>query len=522
MPSAAAARPGKRRVRKRLFKGTAALAIVLFLSWGLLTLDAAHRLRAAQDAVRTAGHVTRLEELEPPPPPGAENAAESCLAALQAIAEVKGDPPLALAPNLLKLNPKEQVRAQRILAECGEAFDLVRRGRKTGPSRYRLEDVAGAGSIHHSWRLQVFLVLQIDSLVMQGRSGDALECFRDLLACAGSQRTEPFLNSQKIWVDSQPWAAQRVGCSVTPQAAGEELQGWLDALPVPAVLGDAFLFALQSRLAMATQWSHRSLRQFANDLMDKFGRVRFPGDHLVFPHTWRISSYVYSEALWKLSAARCLHHLLRMIDAGESPYLEARRKVAMLLHDCESSGKGGGLLSWVLLPGLLERLDRITAIHADLAAKREGLEWELARIRTGSYPKEPRGTDPFTGKPLIFDAEAGVLRSAGPPPEARRGSASSDLLWQLRRHKSTATRTRRRAARPAVRPPGRRPREATAPARDLRPPPRFRSAGTPIPRIARRGEANRRGGRRGGSCRLPGRGRRRARRRGGAGLRGPA
>ncbi len=138
------------------------------------------------------------------------------------------------------------------------------------------------------------------------------------------------------------------------------------------------------------------------------------------------------SALWKLSGARCIRRLMKMMESCRRPYPEAQRQIATMVYEYEKGWQYDEMMSVMLLWHISARLDHHVAAKAEILVKRTGLQWEIERRRRGRYPPATSPADPFTGKPLIYDPAKGTLSSAGyPATDKSLEEEREELAWKL-------------------------------------------------------------------------------------------
>ena len=130
---------------------------------------------------------------------------------------------------------------------------------------------------------------------------------------------------------------------------------------------------------------------------------------------------------FKISGARYLRSMTRMILASRKPYLEARRETRAMLKELQEKRSVLDFYSVLLVPWLSKVLDEQMRFRASMAVTRAGLEAELQRAATGRYPERIDAIDPFTGKPLPFDGS--TITTVGIPDKAD----DEKPAWKLRK-----------------------------------------------------------------------------------------
>jgi hypothetical protein len=127
--------------------------------------------------------------------------------------------------------------------------------------------------------------------------------------------------------------------------------------------------------------------------------------------------------LVRYDGADYLFDMRRMALAGRKSYLEASADVGGL-----NPASTWSPVRRLLLPAWTTCLKRQATLEARLIVVRAGLEAERVRKASGGYPKSVAGTDPFSGKPLIYDLEKGRIASVRPTQDDQ----DRPTEWRLR------------------------------------------------------------------------------------------
>jgi hypothetical protein len=254
------------------------------------------------------------------------------------------------------------------------------------------------------------LGIRAQSEVEAGRTGEARELVRDMLALSEIYRREPMLIAQLVRLASVELTRDTVDQCVKEDAAEADLRAWLDVVPGPDHVGDSIDLGFQGELACVAQLGGSPL-----EMLKAAGREQEAnGGFLTAPY-------------FKITSARYLRSMVSMIRASRKPYLEARRETEAMINELRVKRSPLDLFAILLVPALSRSLDNQMNVRASLAVTRAGLEAEIRRASAGAYPERIDAIDPFTGKPLLFDGSA--ITSAGIPDKV----GEEKPAWKLRK-----------------------------------------------------------------------------------------
>jgi hypothetical protein len=273
------------------------------------------------------------------------------------------------------------------------------------------------------------------SRLADARPAEAREAIRIAFKVADSLRDDPFLQSQSRRISQIAMILDNVPDLVPPEAGAEDLAAWLKILPSP----DAF----DGVLERAGKWLMKERVDIFCGGADRYWfwqRLSYRWGPMDFSKVLRKK---LASPLFEADAILCLEETRRVIEVWRKPYLEAKPEAARLEAEWrlwKESRHPTAPLVWHLSPAL--RMERLQVARARLALVRTGLEWELAKSKTGAYPATGTVADPLTGDPFKLEASPARLTGAPVPGfEARTSKAgrvfaastTEPNIWILRK-----------------------------------------------------------------------------------------
>jgi len=333
------------------------------------------------------------------------------------------------------LTDEERLELRVWLKRQAPVFELAAQGADRPWCRYAREWWVDHGRTNREpWRIPVpelrevprlsgALVALAHARASEGKHREAREAFRIALAVADSLRDDPFLRSQLTRTGEISLILDNVDELVPAGLAAADLEEWLMIIP----RSDRF----DGSLERAAKWE---LKKQVNLFCASPGRYWF----------WERLSYRWgpqtlsetlrrrlSDPLFKLSAAKTLNETAHLVEVLRKPYFEAKAEAVRLEKEWQAwheSWFPTAPLVWHLSPAT--RLERLQQARARCAMVRAGLEWELARVKTGAYPRTCETVDPLTGQP--FRVDDGPPRLRGADIEMSNGKSEPNT-WVLRR-----------------------------------------------------------------------------------------
>ena len=402
------------RWAKVLVGSGVAVMVLVPTNWLIANSIATSTYNDALASVRAAGFSTDLRELAPPPISDDRNAAMLFAAAFPMHPDPDEDDPAlknAIDGRFSDLTAEDKASVRKLLEKSGDLFAKVRSGRRLGSCRYSHDYSKGLQTElpelnDHMLATVRLLEIRAQSEAEAGRADEARESVRDILALAEGYRRVPMLIAQLIRLAVLEEARAAIDKCVNADTSEADLRAWLDVAPGPETVGDGVDLGYQGELAGVAQIADRPMEQ-----------VKSEGKELGF----------LASPYFKITGARYLRTLTRMIQASRKPYLEARRETRAMLEELQEKKSVLDLYSVLLVPWLSKALDQQMRFRASMAVTRAGLEAELRRAATGRYPETIDAIDPFTGKPLPFGGN--TITTAGIPdkPEDEKPA------WRLRK-----------------------------------------------------------------------------------------
>lgn len=297
------------------------------------------------------------------------------------------------------------------------AFDLAARGAAIPQCRYAREWWRDRGRTQETepWRIPIpeldgveqmtdALVVLARSRMAEGKAAEARDAVRIALSVADSLREDPFMASQSRRIGRNSSILDHVSDLVPAGATADELAEWLKIIPRPeafdGVLERAGKWMLRERVDLFSGsparywfWQRLYYRWGPMDL-SKMIRKRL------------------ADPLFEADAIKCLEGTTRVIEIWSKPYLDARPLAEALENEWKELRNETihptAPLMWGVRP--MTRLDAVQGARARCALIRAALELEIARAKTGAYPRIVDAIDPLTGEP--FRLEEGRLTGA--------------------------------------------------------------------------------------------------------------
>ena len=420
--------PPKKKVLKALtwtLRGGSSLLALLALVWVIFYFVATVKSNKAIHALRKAGYATRWAEMSPLPVPDDENAGPIYFEALAIHHFFEGDPDLELGFVLergfsdLGLEEKKQVRKH--IEKYNDVFSKLDEARLKPKCRFYRDYSLGGDlvipDLSGALNLSKVLAVHAQSEALAGRHHGALRAVDHLIALAKAYKDEPLEYCQLVRLIILGRALKAVDACVTPETGVNELRDWYQLIPSPRSLDGAAKRALSWHSVFGAQIAENPVGN------------RIPFENCAAPPG------VFSTSLMlpylKLSGTRHVKLMRRAVDASGKPYMQARAELSAM----DDGIKKAGILDFLstrLFRYVTRNLDRQVNEQARIVVVRTGLEFEIERVTTGSYPTEVKALDPFTGKPLEYCREEGKILSAGPPDLASGETRLTFASWTLK------------------------------------------------------------------------------------------
>ena len=410
---------------KRFLRWTILLMLVPVLGWTGANLLGYMRLQGALRSLREAGFRTNVQDLGPPRVAPEENAAPLYEASLALLTmPEKGSRPLvwkAVKEGLQDLT-ETQIRELRALVQGNaEALALATRARGRRGARFATSYHSGAvlnvPSQDRLFHLVEYLSLWASFATADGKPEDAREAVRDIVALVEALRLESYVTCQGIRVWGLECTASTIARSVSGTTAPADLRAWLEILPKEE--------AAKGIAELATRYWIANTAEFLEREPENIWTV---WDQCDFRRPSGFPLWILQPAM-KLDGARCLALLQRSAEYCEKPYKEAKPVIEELKREHKDSYSGWlhpvtrcWFSDWFF--------DSRVKAQALIATTRAGLECEIARHESGHYPEKLDTLDPFTGIPLVYKPDQGLILSVG--PDGREDTPVDNIVWKLR------------------------------------------------------------------------------------------
>ena len=297
------------------------------------------------------------------------------------------------------------------------AFDLAAKGADRPTCKYSREWWADQAKTveMEPWRISIpelegveqmceALVALAQSRAADGKFEEAREAIRVAVGVAESLRDDPFLQSQRCRVSQVSLILENVTELVPRSATRESLEAWLKIIPASN--------AFDGCLERAGKWLLKERVDLFQGSADRYWfwqRIYYRWGPMDFSKMLRKR---LADPLFERDAIKCLEDTERLVEIWRKPYLEAKAEAAALEKEWaewKESSHPTAPLVWHVCPSL--RLERMQMARARCAMVRTGLEWELAKLKTESYPEKCEAIDPLTG--TSFRLEEGPARLTG-------------------------------------------------------------------------------------------------------------
>ena len=402
-----------------IFLGKGLLLIVLapWAAWAALDEAAQIRLRTALRDLQSKGFDTCIEDFDPPAVSAEENAALFYSAAFAAFESInRGN--TFIGCELADFEGENRAELLLSIERLTEVFALLRRARALPQCRFQRNYRRGADprlpefgpALDLSYPLAHRARLQAES----GRQDEARDSVRDLLSLADRFREEPNFHFQWLRRFLIDRAIRTIGDCSRSAVTEADLIAWRELLPSASILDDSLERGLRADLA-----STACLLTQSSKLIQLRG-IR----------SWDVRMLATTvDPVVTLEGLDSLQRMRRAVEIQRMPFAEARL-AAKALGDSQAGSSRLNLLRFEerSLAGLL---DHHAIVKSRLALTRAGLEAELFFLRRGHYPVETTILDEISGRPLVIDLGAGLIRPSGPGPMDARNPDFEDLGWRL-------------------------------------------------------------------------------------------
>jgi hypothetical protein len=381
------------------------LVLLGVIGWTAANLIGSWRYQSAVASLEADGFVLDPSRIGPPAVAVADNAAPYYSAAFALYVRPPDPAPWEEHPmkRLAEAKPGDRAAAEAWLKQNSDAFDMVRRGQKRPRCRFPrdysegysmpMPELTGIVSLSRA------LALLAESQLLAGDVVGARESTQLIFALGDCLSDEPVLVSQLVRLVAVESGLAVVETAVTEATGEADLREWQALLPAATFFQGGLERGYRGEIVMATGLLRKPVAETLALLEGvQGGRATIAWDLM--------------RPLVRYDGAGYLHDMRRMVLASRKPYLEGKEDVPdRYLHGLRSIWNP---VRACLLPALSSALRRQATVEARLAVLRAGIEAERVHKATGAYPKAVAGTDPFSGKPLVYDLEKGRIASVRP------------------------------------------------------------------------------------------------------------
>jgi hypothetical protein len=407
-----------RRLGRRAAWVLLLLAILAVIAWTAANVAGASRLQSTLRRLEENGYAVSHAGLASPKLAASEDAAPFLKAAFALFVRAPeseffndiGDHP----GRIRDLPPERRAEIQRWLDDNRDAFDLLSRARARPGCRFDRDFSLGfmmpLPEVTYVMPLARACQAQAALRALGGNAAGARESVQSILTLGQSFRDEPVLVEQLVRFLASNLAMHAIDLCVTEATSEEDLAAWTALLPQEGFLKGSLERAFRGELAMTAHVVQGPTKEF----WDPISGVQQPcWSRLTGP-------------LLRWDGACYLDLMARAVNASRKPYVEGRAEFERIEGIQRRSSPWVRPVCSYLLPALGRTLESVTTAEASVAVVRGGLDFERRRRKTGKYPDKVEVRDPFTGTALIYDRNAGMLRSAVSP------DAHDPIEWSLR------------------------------------------------------------------------------------------
>jgi hypothetical protein len=436
----------------RPWKWIALLVFLLGLAYASMELKASQALRNAYRALEKDGRPLKAEQVIPPPVPDSDNAA---LLYQAAVLRLKAAPAAGstnlfqrlddLAKNLAGGAPAEADRAEfdRLMADpvCREALSLVRQGTGRRGCRYPLDYAKGAAMelphLSAMRGLSRILCAQARNQAVRGDLSGGWETVLVSLRLASALQPEPTLISYLVRITQ--YQASLAGMA---DVARLGLPSEAQAAAIAPLLADndegrLLASALDAERILLGEWAFAlAPGELRRVLFSDSTAGNSRAEKAFFTFLRLTPVWNYDHAAYLSLMQQYTHRAMALDEPGERAGNEA--EIDQFPRYC--------VLTRMLAPALGKVRMRSVTLVAEKRITGAGLALLKYRKDHGSFPVtlgeggNTNGMDPFTGKPLLYQARGDgfLLYSVGPNQKDDGGSPEKgvdgnplDIAWRF-------------------------------------------------------------------------------------------
>lgn len=413
------------------------IAVVLLVcAWVVADYVTSARLQGTLADLKADGFATSLAGAAPAAIPEAQNAAPLYLKAFEKLAAAREldvtIPPVEKGGfGALSADDKNKVRDW--LAANAETLGLFSSARARGRCRFDRDYSKGMATpvpeAAQAIKAAKILSYRAQALAEDGKPDAARKAILDAFALADSMKDDPIFVVQLVRIVIVSMHLKVVDHCVGAEAGEAELKSWLDLTPTYDHLNGLMETGFRGDLA--------SIAELAGKPLDRTLAAWVPGNPFVLG-----GGRVAFRPILRNDLTTLIDLLTRATTACRRPIGEAIESLQALEKEAESLPGWLYPLTRTFIPALSKAVENQRRVIATLAVVRAGLECELAHAARKHYPEKLDVVDPFTGKPLVYNPDKGLLYSFGPDGDDdggeelkadAGGDQVGDIVWKLRR-----------------------------------------------------------------------------------------
>lgn len=389
--------------------------LLLLMVVGAITfvVETDNRVEQAETYLQENGFPTRLSEICPAPVAPSLNRAV-LYAEARAILDAPGHAVAYTCRGAYEELPaSEQQAIARDHAQSPAIPELIREARTRPFCRYaidREEFLFPRSQVADAYFLSSWLYDHAQMEARSGRGPEARATVQDMLDMADGARNDPLVLAQLLRFAIIRRALRTLRFCSESSATPEALEEWLTVTPEPESLNGSVALGMRGEVAV--------MMEMVRDPSTISGEDK---------SSWMV------EKVIQFCSAGSIRKMVQLARVASIPYPDSERRAREITGPPTLCLPPASLdMVTLFMPAIGRCIRNEVSCKAAIAVTRQGLMHEIARLRTGRYPDTCSVIDPFSGEPLVFDPERGVIRSVGSQRLQKSGFEDEGLVWPLR------------------------------------------------------------------------------------------
>jgi len=392
----------KRWVRRAGW-AAALLLIITTLAWTATNWVATRRLKSAIEEWRAQGYEVTGSLLAPPPVSPKDNAARYFDAAFALFLPPDENAQRALSrlqADDTQPTPEEWDAIRAWIDSNAPALELVRQGGLLPKCRYNWDYDSGlrmrVPQLTSFYKTFEALAWRARLDAGSGNFEHATDAIRSALALARSFEKTPLLVTGLVGVAVKRRITEATGQCISSTTSLADLQRLKELLPDESSILKDLGHALRGEVVFTIDQV-----TWATD------RIQEASEAPALP-------WGFATPFLRLDEASHLRRMIALLKLCAEPPDRALAEALRMKQEVSNewtSPFGSGVF-----PAMVEAFRSASNLQKYSAMTRAGLQLEIARLTSGSYPEKSDVLDPTTGRPFTLDLKAGLLRSEPASP----------------------------------------------------------------------------------------------------------